>query len=89
MGVGQFRALIDESSALRGDRQEYLICAALVETSDCEAEHRKKVERYRRKCLEVVYHELRGMGVTDAALEHRSRAHLVHRMPRIAPTSWR
>lgn len=47
-------------------------------------EYRKKVERYRRKCLEVVYRELAGMGVTDAALEHRShsqdaadRAHIV------------
>ncbi|OJV93508.1 MAG: hypothetical protein BGO47_06135 [Microbacterium sp. 67-17] len=35
--VGRFEAFIDEPSALRGDRQEYLICAALVETSDCEA----------------------------------------------------
>ncbi|OJV93507.1 MAG: hypothetical protein BGO47_06130 [Microbacterium sp. 67-17] len=37
-------------------------------------ERRKKVERYRRRCLEVVYHELVGMDVTAAALEHRSRA---------------
>jgi hypothetical protein len=119
------------SRRLRGNRQEYLICAALVEVDACEAardvmrslllpgqvkvhwtaesearrrrivetitslgpmnvvvshldEYRKKVERYRRKCLEVVYRELAGMGVTDAALEHRShsqdaadRAHIV------------
>lgn len=44
----------------------------------------RKVERYRRKCLEVVYYELLAMGVFDVVLESRSpkqdksdRAHIV------------
>ncbi|MBF4588315.1 hypothetical protein [Curtobacterium sp. VKM Ac-2887] len=127
-----FRAFLDESSANRGDeRQEYLVCAALVSSDDCEhvreqlrplllpgqikfhwtdendrRKHqivqrivelgpmsvvyshldarRKKTERYRRKTLESLYHELIGMEVFDLTLEARTpaqdandRAHIV------------
>lgn len=44
----------------------------------------RKTERFRRKCLEVLYYELAGAGVTEMTLESRSgsqdksdRAHLV------------
>lgn len=35
---------------------------------------RRKVERYRRKCLEAMYHQLLSMKVTHATLESRSTA---------------
>ena len=127
-----FRAFIDESSALRDDdRQEYLVCGALLPDDACEdireqlrplllpgqiklhwtdeserrrrdivgqivelgpmnvvVSHldarRRRVERYRRKCLELLYHELLAMEVFDLTLECRSdaqdrsdRAHMV------------
>ncbi|MBF4632766.1 hypothetical protein ITJ42_16235 [Clavibacter michiganensis subsp. phaseoli] len=127
-----FRAFLDESSANRGDeRQEYLVCAALISDADCDSvreqlrplllpgqiklhwtdeserrrrdivsrivdlgpmnivvshldARRKRVERYRRKSLEVLYHELVTMETFDLTLECRSdsqdkddRAHIV------------
>lgn len=127
-----FRAFLDESSARRGSgRQQYLVCAALIETGACDgirdelrplllpgqikvhwsAEsdarrrdivaciagigsmnivvshldvRRPKVERYRRKCLETLYHELVAMEVFGLTLEGRTsaqdlqdRAHIV------------
>lgn len=113
------------------DRQEYLVCAALVPTDECSAAReqlrplllpgqvkfhwtdeserrrreivsnivdlgpmnvvvahldvrRKKTERYRRKSLETLYHELLSMDTFDLTLESRSdsqdkadRGHLV------------
>lgn len=115
-----FRAFLDESSANRGDgRQEYLVCAAIIDEGACEAARenlrslllpgqvkfhwtdersprqrkivacivelgpmsvvvahldarQKKVERYRRKCLETLYLELIAMKVFDLTLESRS-----------------
>jgi hypothetical protein len=130
--ASSYRAFLDESSANRGEeRQEYLVCAALVDADACDnvreqlrplllpgqikfhwtdesdrrrrqivarivelgpmsivVSHldarRKKTERFRRKTLESVYHELVAMDVFDLTLECRSdsqdksdRAHIV------------
>ncbi|RII95472.1 hypothetical protein DZF95_00870 [Clavibacter michiganensis] len=132
MPASAFRAFLDESTASRGDeRQEYLVCAALIDETDCDSireqlrplllpgqiklhwtdesdrrhrdivsrivelgpmnivvshldTYRKKVERYRRKSLETLYHELVTMETFDLTLECRSdgqdkadRAHIV------------
>ncbi|WP_227993987.1 hypothetical protein [Pseudactinotalea sp. HY160] len=126
------RAFLDESSTVRTpERQEYLVCAALLQADECDAvrdelkklllpgqiklhwsdesDRRKRkivaavsslhpmnvvvrhldvrtrrIERYRRKCLEAVYYEMSEMDVNDLILETRTptqdgqdRAHIV------------
>lgn len=130
--AGGLRAFLDESSVVLNDaRQEYLIGAAILESSECDAvreelrplllpgqiklhwtdegvrrrtaiidaiaslgpmnvivshvsERQYKTERFRRKCLELLYYEFASMPVHDVLLESRSpkqdkddRAHIV------------
>jgi len=120
--AAEFRAFLDESSASRGeDRQEYLVCAALIPSADVEnirkrflplrlrgqiklhwtdesetrrrqivariaelgqmsalvshvSSRHRKTERFRRKCLEVLYYELAQMGVESVVCEARTPA---------------
>ncbi len=85
IGAGTFRAFIDESASRQRKIVTQIVQLGPMHVGVAHLDAKlKKVERYRRKCLETLYHDLIAMEVFDVVLEcrtpkqdERDKAHVV------------